>query len=100
MMNKPYTPMPINTADVAIPEDIAALATLLARNTHDVWAANRIAQGWTWGEARNDTLKQTPCLVDFDDLTDEERAYDYDTSLETIKVMLKLGYRILPPEKA
>ena len=96
-MKKPYTPAPIDTADVTIPAEIDALATLLARNTHDVWAANRMAQGWTWGETRNDALKQTPCMVDFDDLTDEERAYDYNTSLETIKVMLKLGYRILPP---
>ena len=50
-----------------------------------MWAATRIAQGWTYGARRDDAAKHHPCLVPYDDLTDEEREFDRNTSLETIK---------------
>ena len=89
-----YTPNPINTDDVAIDEEIWKLAELLSRNTHEVWAAGRIAEGWRYGETRNDELKQTPCLVPYEELSDAEISYDLNTAMETIKVILKLGYKI------
>ena len=61
---------------------------------HEVWAATRIAQGWTYGVRRDDAAKHHPCLVPYDDLTDEEREFDRNTSLETIKLILKLGFKI------
>ena len=64
----------------------------LARNTHEVWAKGRMDQGWSWGPVRNDTLKQHPCLVPYEMLSEEEKAYDRQTALETIKLILSLGY--------
>ena len=89
-----YKPQPIDTSDVRLSEDMLSLIEKLAENTHDVWAKGRIAQGWTYGKARNDELKQTPCLRPSDAQPDTETEYDRNTALETIKLIIKLGYRI------
>ena len=89
-----YVPNPINTDDVVLSDDLLGLCEALAENTHDVWASGRIAQGWTYGEKRDDEKKTTPCLVPYSELTESEKEYDRNTALETIKVMLKMGYKI------
>ena len=37
-----YTPNPIDTSDVKLPEEILALCEKLAENTHEVWAKGRM----------------------------------------------------------
>ncbi len=89
-----YTPKPIDTADVELNEEILVLTEEIAKNVHDVWAAGRIKDGWTYGPKRDDAKKQTPCLVEYEELTEEEKAYDRSTALETLKLIVKLGYEI------
>ena len=89
-----YIPKPIETKDVELSDDLKSLSEDLAKHVHEVWAKGRIAQGWTYGPLRNDELKQTPCLVPYEELTEEERDYDRNTSQETLRLILKLGYRI------
>ena len=89
-----YDPKPIDTSDITLSDDLMNLCELLAGNTHDVWAKGRVEQGWTYGKERNDTLKQTPCLVPYEELPDSEKAYDRNTAIETLKLIVKLGYRI------
>ena len=89
-----YIPEPIETKDVELSDDLKSLSEDLAKHVHEVWAKGRIAQGWTHGPLRNDELKQTPCLVPYEELTEEERDYDRNTSQETLRLILKLGYRI------
>lgn len=91
---KDYTPHPIDTSDIELPQDLLELADLIAQNVHDVWAKARIDQGWTYGEKRDDTLRQTPCLVDFSELTDTEKDYDRNTAFSTLRLIVKLGYKI------
>ena len=47
-------------------------------NVHEVWVQSRIDSGWTHGE----------------DLSEDEKDYDRKTSVETIKLILKLGFKI------
>ena len=89
-----YTPRPISTEGVALPEELCALAEELARNVHDVWAQQRIRQGWTLGAERDDAKKTHPCLVPYEELPDEEKEYDRKTSQETLRLIRKLGFRI------
>lgn len=89
-----YTPNPVDTSSVKLPADLMGLTEKIAENCHDVWAAGRIAQGWTYGENRNDALKQTPCLVPYDELPDDEKEYDRATALGTLRLILALGYTI------
>ena len=94
-MNKNnYTPNPIDTKDVALPKGLEALAEDIAKNVHEVWSAGRIKDGWTYGKERNDVNKKHPCLVPYDELSEEEKEYDRSTSIETIKLILKLGFKI------
>ena len=89
-----YTPHPLNTADVRLPESLDELMEQLARNVHEVWAAGRIADGWKWGEVRDDEQKLHPCLVAYEELPESEKDYDRRTALETLKTIVKLGYTI------
>lgn len=89
-----YTPSPVDTSSIELSEDLLQLTEAMARNVHEVWAATRIAQGWTWGAERNDTLKHHPCLIPYDRLSEEEREYDRNTAVETLKLIRSLGYKI------
>ena len=89
-----YTPDPIKTDDVILDESLLALCEEIAKNTHEVWAAGRIADGWTYGPVRDDAAKKHPCLIPYEELSEEEKAYDRATSLQTLKLVVKLGYTI------
>jgi hypothetical protein len=92
-----YRPEPRDTSSVEITPDVVALTELLARNTHENWAHERLSHGWRWGPARDDEKKEHPCLVPYDELPEEEKEYDRRTALETIRLILALGYRIVKP---
>ena len=94
MKEKKYIPQPIDTSDVKLPEDLEQLVEQMSKNVHEVWAETRIRQGWTYGEQRNDELKTHPCLIPYEELPEEEKEYDRNTSLGTLKLILKLGFKI------
>lgn len=96
-MKKVYIPAPIDTTDVTLSEELLALVERLAENTHDVWAAERIRQGWTYGSQRDDQAKQTPCLVPYRDLPEEEKVFDRNTAMETVRLLFKLGWQLTQP---
>ncbi len=89
-----YEPNPINVDDVVLSEEVACLAELLAKNVHEVWVKTRIEQGWTYGEHRDDILKEHPCLVPYEVLSEEEKVLDRNTMLCTLKLVEKLGFKI------
>lgn len=89
-----YIPEPIDTEQVFLDKEILELGELLARNAHDVWARERIKQGWVYGSARNDERKEHPCLIPYEDLPESEKQYDRNTAMETLKVILSMGYEI------
>ena len=92
-MNK-YIPSPINLDEVELPNDILSLVELIAKNVHEVWADARVKEGWVYGEHKDSIKKTTPCLVPYEELPEEEKEYDRKTALETIKLIIKLGYKI------
>lgn len=89
-----YIPVPIPTEDVRLDHAVMELAELLAKNAHDVWARERIAQGWCYGPRRDDMRKEHPCLVPYEALPESEKSYDRNTALETLKAITSLGYEI------
>lgn len=94
-MSKKYIPAPLNTAEVVLPAELTELVEKLAENAHEVWAVNRINAGWTYGPARDDENKKTPCLVPYANLPESEKFYDRQLVTETLKSILKLNYKIL-----
>ena len=89
-----YFPRPIDTKQVHLPEELEALRERLARNVHEEWAMRRLSEGWQPGPERDDVHKLHPCLVEYDKLPEEEKEYDRATAMQTLKVILALGYRI------
>lgn len=94
MERKTYIPQPIDTSDIELSEELLELTEEMAKNVHDVWSVGRIAQGWTWGPKRDDEKKENPCLVPYEELPESEKEYDRNTSIETLKVILSLGFKI------
>jgi hypothetical protein len=97
-MKTTYVPKPIETSDVELPVGLQALMEKLAENAHEVWAAQRVAQGWSHGLARDDAAKKHPCLVPYADLPESEKEYDRAAAREALKVILKLGCTITGPQ--
>ena len=91
-----YDPKPIDTSDITLPVELLVLTEKIAENVHDVWAVGRLEQGWTYGLVRDDTNRETPCLVSYSELPESEKEYDRNTAIETLKLIIKMGYSIIP----
>ena len=94
MKTRTYTPQPIDATGVELPKELEMLVEQMSKNVHDIWAETRIQQGWTYGEQRNDELKTHPCLVPYEELPESEKEYDRNTSIGTLKLIMKLGFSI------
>jgi len=90
-----YTPNPIDTSSIHLPNELKKLVERLAEHVHDIWAENRMEQGWRWGPERDDDLLQHPCLVSYAELSEEEKHYDRESALETLRLVMALGYKIV-----
>ncbi|MBM2811860.1 MAG: uncharacterized protein HW416_2619 [Chloroflexi bacterium] len=92
-----YQPEPIDASHIQLSADLSDLMERLARDVHERWALERIAQGWTWGPRRDDNAKTHPDLVPYEELPELEKDFDRHTATEAISFLLAAGYRIEPP---
>ncbi len=74
--------------------EVLELTEKLAEHAHDIWAQQRLSDGWTYGPERDDNKKHHPCLVPYADLPDSEKQYDRNAALDTLKAIVALGYEI------
>lgn len=93
-MNGIYIPKPADLNDVKLPDELNELVEHVAKNVHEVWAQNRMREGWSLGPCRNDELKTHPCLVPYEELSEVEKDYDRNTAMETLKLIVSLGFKI------
>jgi class 3 adenylate cyclase len=89
---------PIDTRTIKIPEELLQLTERVAANVHHRWVQERLAGGWRSGAKRNEETKETPLLVPYAQLSEQEKGYDRITALETVKSILALGFSIIPPK--
>ena len=94
MESKKYNPDPVDVTGIELPIELNSLVEQMASNVHDVWAMSRMNDGWRYGEKRDEQKKTHPCLVSYNDLPDSEKSYDRDTAVTTLKLIMKLGFRI------
>ena len=90
-----YEPHPLNLEDIPLTDDLLELQEAIAENAHEVWAAARKAEGWTYGPVRNDALKQHPDMLPYSALPDSEKEYDRLMAFNTIKLVKKLGWKLV-----
>lgn len=89
-----YQPKPLDTGAIQLPERLEDLLEHLAQNTHEVWAAQRLKDGWNYGDERDDSERLHPCLVPYEELPEEEKEYDRNTAREVLKAILAAGFTI------
>ena len=97
-MEKNYRTKHVCEDGIFLSKDLDVIIEQMAKNVHDTWAASRISQGWTYGKQRNDEKKTHPCLVPYEELPEEEKEYDRNTAISTLKFIMKLGYKITKEE--
>lgn len=93
-----YIPKPIDLSDVELTDDLNELREAIAENAHDIWAVERQAQGWIYGPQRDDVNRKTPCMVPYSQLPDNEKKFDRDMAMNTIRLLKKLGYDLIKRE--
>lgn len=91
---KDYRPQPIDTSNIELPQELQDLGEELAKNVHEVWSYGRIKEGWSYGNVCDDVEKKHPCLVPYEELSEEEKEYDRNTANSTLKLIIKLGFNI------
>lgn len=89
-----YKPSPFDTSKIELPKELLALTEQIAEQVHETWSVGRIAEGWVYGEKRDDEKKTTPCLVPYNELPEAEKEYDRVTALQTLKLIVAMGYKI------
>lgn len=90
-----YDPQPIDVNDADLSPELLELGEAIAENAHEIWALKRKSEGWNWGPERNDRLLQTPDMAPYSNLSEEEKDYDRQMAMQTLKLVQKLGYRIV-----
>ena len=94
MQKNNYVPKPIDTSKIVLSDEILDLVELLSKNTHEVWSVGKLEEGWTYGELLDQEKKQHPSLIPYEELSDVQKDYDRNTSIETLKVLIALGFEI------
>jgi ryanodine receptor 2 len=100
MPTDPYRPAPIKTTGISLPPELEAHLERLAEHVHDLWSVRRMEEGWTMGATRSDQAHTHPNLVPYAELGEGDKDYDRMVARETLRAVIALGYRILPPGEA
>jgi len=93
-----YDPQPIDVKDFQLSDDIKDLIEAIAENSHDIWARQRMDEGWTYGPERDDDHKKNPDLVPYSDLPETEKDYDRITAKGILQLVQRLGYKMIKDE--
>ncbi|WP_250033861.1 RyR domain-containing protein [Paractinoplanes maris] len=83
-----------DTAALTLPPAVVTDLEQLAEHVHNVWGSKRLADGWRYGPERSTAERTMPSLVPYADLPEDERDYDRELVTETVKMLLRLGYRV------
>ena len=90
-----WKPTPDESSSTELPAFLSPLIETLAEKIHNRWADKRLEEGWSYGPARNDKLRTTPNLVEYELLPEIEKEYDRATAIATLKNLYADGYRVV-----
>lgn len=84
-LNDPAIPVAPAWADCGAEMQASALNGVIARlsdpsltpeQMHDNWCRFKREHGWTWGPVKDDIARTHPCLTDYADLSERDKAKD------------------------
>ncbi|XP_058809913.1 ryanodine receptor [Phymastichus coffea] len=92
-----YRPAPLDLGAVSLTPKMEELVDQLAENTHNLWAKERIGQGWTYGLNEDSEMRRSPHLVPYAKVDEAIKKANRDTASETVRTLLVYGYMLDPP---
>uniref|UniRef100_A0A3Q3BKC1 Ryanodine receptor 3 n=1 Tax=Kryptolebias marmoratus TaxID=37003 RepID=A0A3Q3BKC1_KRYMA len=99
LMSNGYKPAPLELSDVKLTAGQEVLVDKLAENAHNVWAKDRIKQGWTYGIQQDLKSRRNPRLVPYALLDERTKKSNRDSLREAIRTIVGYGYEIDPPDQ-
>ncbi|KAM9842965.1 LOW QUALITY PROTEIN: ryanodine receptor 3 [Aulostomus maculatus] len=99
MMSNGYKPSPLDLSDIKLTPSQELLVDKLAENAHNVWAKDRIKQGWTYGIQQDLKSKRNPRLVPYTLLDERTKKSNRDSLREAIRTLIGYGYNIEPSDQ-
>ncbi|XP_067335760.1 ryanodine receptor 3-like isoform X10 [Channa argus] len=99
MMSNGYKPSPLDLSDIKLTPGQELLVDKLAENAHNVWAKDRIKQGWTYGIQQDLKSKRNPRLVPYALLDERTKKSNRDSLREAIRTLIGYGYNIEPSDQ-
>ncbi|CAN0250954.1 unnamed protein product [Lampetra fluviatilis] len=98
-MESGYKPAPFDLNHVKLTAGQEAMVDKLAENAHNVWARDRIRQGWTYGIQQDIKNKRNPRLIPYALLDERTKKSNKDSLREAVRTLIGCGYVIEPPDQ-
>ncbi|GAB0201892.1 ryanodine receptor 1 [Grus japonensis] len=98
-MSNGYKPAPLDLAHVKLTPAQLTLVDRLAENGHNVWARDRVQQGWTYSTLQDIKNKRNPRLVPYHLLDERTKKTNRDSLCQAVRTLLAYGYNIEPPDQ-
>ncbi|KAL4003146.1 RIH domain family protein [Acanthocheilonema viteae] len=95
---EPFVPKPIDISTVVLPHFAMEIHEKLAENLHELWAMRKIELGWNYGEVRDERTRRHPCLTSFQQLPQNEKTYNINLAIDTMKTIEALRYHMILEE--
>ncbi|XP_065312718.1 ryanodine receptor-like isoform X2 [Gordionus sp. m RMFG-2023] len=98
-MSNSFKPAPLDLTGIPDNPIIDNLTLALAENLHNIWAQDRISNGWSYGPYIDDKLKRTPFLLAYKHIPKFIKQANEEIAQESIKTIIAYGGSIeIPPE--
>ncbi|KAF4082236.1 hypothetical protein AMELA_G00149190 [Ameiurus melas] len=94
-----YKPAPLDLNHVKLTPNQNTLVERLAENGHNVWARDRVRQGWTYSIVQDIVNKRNPRLVPYNLLDEKTKKTNRDTVCAAVRTLIGYGYNIEPPDQ-
>ncbi|KAI3364879.1 hypothetical protein L3Q82_001062 [Scortum barcoo] len=94
-----YKPAPLDLSHIKLTSTQEAMVDKLAENAHNVWARDRIRQGWTYGIQQDVKNRRNPRLVPYTLLDERTKKSNKDSLREAVRTLLGYGYNLEAPDQ-
>ncbi|TMS22614.1 Ryanodine receptor 2 [Larimichthys crocea] len=94
-----YKPAPLDLSHIKLTSTQEAMVDKLAENAHNVWARDRIRQGWTYGIQQDVKNRRNPRLVPYVLLDERTKKSNKDSLREAVRTLLGYGYNLEAPDQ-
>uniref|UniRef100_A0A8B9RMZ7 Ryanodine receptor 2b (cardiac) n=1 Tax=Astyanax mexicanus TaxID=7994 RepID=A0A8B9RMZ7_ASTMX len=89
-----YRPTPVDQSGISLSAGQEALVEALTENEHNLWARERIRQGWSYATQLDVKGKRSPQLVPFSLLEERIKCCSREAARDALGTLLGLGYAV------